>query len=73
MAEKDKKEEFGWVQVEKTEVIDVSNLDISGDYTEDKLKLLSTDELHYLIKNNDLPKETLKLIKKIIKQKKHER
>ena len=73
MAILDDKDEFERVHVENTQVVDPTKFDFGGEYTEEKLQMYSIDELHHIIKNNDLPKETLKLIKRIIKQKKHER
>ena len=69
----DLEDEFERIKVEQTNVVDVSQLNLNGDYTEEKLKWFTLDQLHDLIKYQDLPKDVLKLVKKVIKQKKKEK
>ena len=73
MAEKDFEEEFERIKVEATGVVDISQLDVKGEYTEEKLQWFTLEQLHDLIKYQDLPKDVLKLVKKVIKQKKKEK
>ena len=72
---KDKKfeEDFERIKVEPTDVIDISKLSIDGEYTEETLQWFTVDQLHDIIKHQDLPKDVLKLVKKVINQKKHEK
>ena len=67
------KEDFERIQVEPTDVIDVSKLVLSDEYTEETLQWFTIGQLHDIIKHKDLPKDTLKLVRKVIKQKKHEK
>ena len=71
--DKNVEEEFERIKVEQTKVVDITQLDLEGEYTEEKLQWFTLDQLHDLIKYQDLPKDVLKLVKKVIKQKKHEK
>ena len=71
--EKEFEDEFERIKVEQTKVVDITQLDLEGEYTEEKLQWFTLDQLHDLIKYQDLPKDVLKLVKKVIKQKKHEK
>ena len=66
-------DEFERIKVEQTKIVDLSQLDLGSEYTEEKLQWFTLDQLHDLIKYQDLPKDVLKLVKKVIKQKKHEK
>ena len=66
-------DEFERIKVEQTKIVDLSQLDLGSEYTEEKLQWFTLDQLHDLIKYQDLSKEQLKLVKKVIKQKKHEK
>ena len=73
---KDKKideETFERVKVEVTKIVDLNKIDIGDDYSEEKLKWFTLEQLYDLIKYKDLSKETLKLVKKAIKQKKKQK
>ena len=71
--EKEFEDEFERIKVEQTKVVDVSQLGLDDNYTEEKLQWFTIDQLHDLIKHRDLPKDVLKLVKKVIKQKQNEK
>ena len=66
-------DEFERIKVEQTKVVDISQLNLDDNYTEEKLQWFTLDQLHDIIKHRELPKDVLKLIKKVIKQKKKEK